>query len=46
MTRARGDQKMTTKYSGKVSGDTITGKAETEHDGQTQSREWEAKRAE
>lgn len=45
VTRTRGDQKMTTKYSGKVSGDTITGKSETERDGQAQSREWEAKRA-
>ena len=36
---------MTTKYTGKVSGDTIKGKTERERDGQTQSRDWEAKRA-
>ena len=34
-----------TSYSGKVSGDTIKGKAESERDGKTQSRDWEAKRA-
>jgi hypothetical protein len=38
-------QKRTSKYSGKVSGDTITGKIESERNGQTQSRDWEAKRA-
>ena len=36
---------MTSKYSGKISGDTIKGKIESERDGQTQSRDWEAKRA-
>jgi hypothetical protein len=36
--------KMTTKYSGKVTGDTLKGKIETERDGQTRSRDWEAKR--
>lgn len=35
---------MTIKYSGKVSVDTIKGKAESERDGQPQSRDWEAKR--
>jgi hypothetical protein len=35
---------MTTKYNGKVSGDTLKGKSETERDGQTRSRDWEAKR--
>ena len=37
-------QKFTTKYKGKLSGDTITGKSESERDGQTRSRDWEAKR--
>ena len=37
--------KMTSKYSGKVSADTIKGKIETERDGNTRSRDWEAKRA-
>ena len=36
--------KVTAKYSGKVSGDTIKGKFETERDGNTRSRDWEAKR--
>jgi hypothetical protein len=38
-------QKRTSKYNGKVSGDTITGKIEFERNGETQSRDWEAKRA-
>ena len=42
--REMNGNKMTAKYSGKVSGDTIKGKVETERDGQTQSRDWEAKR--
>jgi len=45
VTRERQGQKFTIKYTGKVSGDTIKGKTEFERDGQTQSREWEAKRA-
>jgi hypothetical protein len=45
VTRERNGQKLTTKFSGKVSGDTIKGKIEFERDGQTQSRDWEAKRA-
>lgn len=36
--------KMTIKYSGKVSGDTIKGKSESERNGQANSRDWEAKR--
>jgi hypothetical protein len=36
--------KMTAKYSGKISGDTIKGKVETEREGQARSRDWEAKR--
>jgi len=43
--RERDGQKMTSKYSGKLSGDTIKGKIEFERDGQAQSRDWEAKRA-
>jgi hypothetical protein len=45
VTRERNGQKITMKYSGKVSGDTIKGKTEFERDGQTQSRDWEAKRS-
>jgi hypothetical protein len=44
VTRERNGQKFTTKYTGKLSGDTIKGKSESERDGQTQSRDWEAKR--
>jgi hypothetical protein len=40
-----GDQKRTTKYMGKVSGDAIKGKTERERDGQKESTDWEAKRA-
>ena len=32
------------KYSGKIAGDSIKGKIETERDGNTRSRDWEAKR--
>ena len=45
VTRERDGQKMTSKYSGKVSGDTIKGKVEFTREGQTQSRDWDAKRA-
>ena len=44
VTRERNGQKFTTKYSGKISGDTIKGKMEFERDGKTESRDWEAKR--
>lgn len=45
VTRERNDQKVTTKYSGKLEGDTITGKFEnTRPNGQVQSRDWVAKR--
>jgi hypothetical protein len=44
VTRERNGQKSTTKYSGKISGDTIKGKTESERGGQAQSRDWEAKR--
>jgi hypothetical protein len=47
VTRERRGQKMTAKYSGKVSGDTIKGKIEAPgRDGKTAKRDWEAKRAE
>jgi hypothetical protein len=41
----RQGQKRTTKYSGKLDGDTIKGKATSMRDGQEQARDWEAKRA-
>ena len=44
VTRERNNQKITTKYTGKLEGDTIKGKMESERNGQSQSRDWEAKR--
>jgi len=44
VTRMRNGNKMTTKYSGKLEGDTITGKTESERNGNTQKRDWVAKR--
>jgi hypothetical protein len=44
VTRERNGQKFTTRYQGKVSGDTIKGKIEFERDGQVRSRDWEARR--
>src|SRR5262245_35388377 len=44
ITREFNGNKFTQKYSGTVKGDTITGKSEFERDGQSQSRDWEAKR--
>ena len=44
VTRMRNGNKMTTKYSGKLEGDAITGKTETERNGNTQKRDWVAKR--
>jgi hypothetical protein len=44
VTREFNGNKFTQKYSGTVKGDTITGKSEFERDGQSQSRDWEAKR--
>ena len=44
VTRERQGNKFTTKYKGKLDGDTIKGKTEFEREGQTQSRDWEAKR--
>ncbi len=45
VTRERDGQKRTTKYNGKVDGDTIKGKSEFERNGEKQSRDWEAKRS-
>ncbi len=44
VTRDFNGNKFTAKYHGKLSGDTIKGKVETERNGQPQSRDWEAKR--
>jgi hypothetical protein len=44
VTREFGGNKVTAKYSGKISGDSIKGKMETDRNGQTNSRDWEAKR--
>jgi len=43
--REREGRKMTSKYQGKVSGDTIKGTIEFQREGQAQKRDWEAKRA-
>jgi hypothetical protein len=45
VTREFNGQKVVIKYKGKVSGDTIKGKSEFDRDGETRSRDWEAKRA-
>ena len=45
VTREFNGNKFTTKYNGKVTADTIKGKTESERNGNTQSRDWEAKRA-
>ena len=44
VTREFNGQKFTTKYKGKVDGDTIKGTQERERDGKTNSSEWVAKR--
>jgi len=44
ITREFNNNKFTTKYSGTVKDDTITGKQERERDGQAQSNDWVAKR--
>jgi hypothetical protein len=44
VTREFNGNKMVSKYNGKLSADTIKGKIEFERNGQTQSRDWEAKR--
>jgi hypothetical protein len=45
VTREFNGNKFTTKYNGKVTADTIKGKTESQRNGETQSRDWEAKRA-
>jgi len=45
VTREFNGNKMVVKYSGKLSGDTITGKAESERNGEPTKRDWVAKRA-
>jgi hypothetical protein len=45
VTREFNGNKMVSKYNGKVSADVIKGKVESERNGQTNSRDWEAKRA-
>jgi len=45
ITREFNGNKMTQKFSGKVSGDSIKGKIESERNGEKQSRDWEAKRS-
>jgi hypothetical protein len=40
----RNGQSFTTKYKGKLDGDTIKGTTERERDGQVNTRDWEAKR--
>jgi len=44
VTREFNGNKMTAKYNGKLSGDSIKGKIETDRNGTPQSRDWEAKR--
>lgn len=44
VTREFNGNKVVIKYTGKVGGDTIKGKAQSERDGQPQSRDWVAKR--
>ena len=44
VTREFNGNKVVSKYSGKVTADTIKGKIESERNGQAQSRDWEAKR--
>src|SRR5215510_3431002 len=45
VTRERNGVKTVRKYTGKLAGDTIKGKVETERDGQVQTMDWEAKRS-
>lgn len=45
VTREFNGNSFTMKYSGKVSADTIKGKIEFERNGETRSRDWEAKRS-
>lgn len=45
VTREFNGNKMIQKYMGKITGDTLKGKIEFERNGETRSRDWEAKRA-
>ena len=45
VTREFNGNKFVQKYKGKLSGDAIKGTIESERDGQTRSRDWEAKKA-
>ena len=45
VTREFNGNKRTMKYNGKIAGDVIKGKTEFERNNETQSRDWEAKRA-
>ena len=42
--REQKGEKLTQKYTGTVSGDTIKGKVDTERGGKSRSTDWEAKR--
>ena len=44
VTREFNGNKIVIKYTGKVSGDTIKGKSESQRDGQPQTRDWVAKK--
>ncbi|MCL4790192.1 MAG: hypothetical protein KJ070_25995 [Verrucomicrobia bacterium] len=44
VTREFNNNRMVTKYTGKVAGDTIKGKSETQRDGEPRSRDWVARR--
>lgn len=45
VTRERNGQKIGTKYTGKLTGDSMKGKMELERDGNKESRDWEATRS-
>jgi hypothetical protein len=45
VTRERNGEKFTSKYTGKLAGDTIKGSYQTTVGGKEQKRDWEAKRA-
>jgi hypothetical protein len=45
VTRDRNGQKVTAKYTARVSGDTLKGNVEIDRDGQSRSHDWEARRA-
>ena len=45
VTRGSDGNKLIIKFKGRVSGDTIKGTSEVDHDGETRSHDWEAKRS-